>query len=188
MLYEKASLSAVYNYGLTALHYSINNIIRFRNILELINPRKGHLSAFYVYDNQYTSVDGLRWLDTLVKLLQRGSNVDAVDVDGRTPLHIAAQSGLADAVNVLIQMNASVEVKDKNGKTPLEVAFENAPVESKQVTSFQATKIEDLRKYLHGHEMVIFLLLSHGASCGECRRLSGSILHTAILKKQLLVA
>ena len=188
LLYEKASLSAVDNYGLTALHYSINNIIRFRNILELINPRKGHLSAFYVYDNQYMSVDGLRWLDTLVKLLQRGSNVDAVDVDGRTPLHIAAQSGLADAVNVLIQMNASVEVKDKNGKTPLEVAFENAPVESKQVTSFQATKIEDLRKYLHGHEMVIFLLLSHGASCGECRRLSGSMLHTAILKKQLLVA
>ena len=187
LLYRKASLTAVDNYGLTALHYSIHNI-RFRSPFDLIAPRKGHLSGFFVYDNQYKSVDGLRWLDTLVKLLRRGSKVDVVDVDGQTPLHIAAHYGLADAVNVLLQMNASMEMKDKNGKTPLEVAFENAPVESEQFPSFRATKMEDLRELLHGHVMVIFLLLSHGASSGKCTSSRGSMLHTAIVKKQFHIA
>ena len=187
LLYKKESLTAVDNYGLTALHYSIHNI-RFRSPFDLIAPRKGHLSGFFVYDNQYKSVDGLRWLDTLVKLLRRGSKVDVVDVDGQTPLHIAAHYGLADAVNVLLQMNASMEMKDKNGKTPLEVAFENAPVESEQFPSFRATKMEDLRELLHGHVMVIFLLLSHGASSGKCTSSRGSMLHTAIVKKQFHIA
>ena len=187
LLCEKASLTATDNYGLTALHYSIHNI-RFRSLDDLIAPRKGHLSVFFVHDNRYISVDGLRWLDTLVKLLHRGSNVDAVDVDGQTALHIAAHYGLADAVNVLLQMNASMEMKDKNGKTPLEVAFENAPVEPEQLPSFRATKIEDVREHLHGHVMVIFLLLSHGASSGKCTSSSGSMLHTAIVKKQFHIA
>ena len=187
LLCEKASLTATDNYGLTALHYSIHNI-RFRSLVDLIAPRKGHLSGFFVYDNQYKSVDGLRWLDTLVKLLRRGSKVDVVDVDGQTPLHIAAHYGLADAVNVLLQMNASMEMKDKNGKTPVEVAFENAPVEPEQLPSFRATKIEDVREHLHGHVMVIFLLLSHGASSGKCTSSSGSMLHTAIVKKQFHIA
>ena len=187
LLYKKASLTATDNYGLTALHYSIHNI-RFRSVVDLIAPRKGHLSGFFVHDNRYISVDGLRWLDTLVKLLHRGSNVDAVDVDGQTALHIAAHYGLADAVNVLLQMNASMEMKDKNGKTPVEVAFENAPVEPEQLPSFRATKIEDVREHLHGHVMVIFLLLSHGASSGKCTSSSGSMLHTAIVKKQFHIA
>ena len=187
LLYKKASLTATDNYGLTALHYSIHNI-RFRSVVDLIAPRKGHLSGFFVHDNRYISVDGLRWLDTLVKLLHRGSNVDAVDVDGQTALHIAAHYGLADAVNVLLQMNASMEMKDINGKTPVEVAFENAPVEPEQLPSFRATKIEDVREHLHGHVMVIFLLLSHGASCGKCTSSSGSMLHTAIVKKQFHIA
>ena len=187
LLNKKASLTATDNYGLTALHYSIHNI-RFRSVVDLIAPRKGHLSGIFVHDNRYISVDGLRWLDTLLTLLQSGSNVDAVDVDGQTALHIAAHYGLADAVNVLLQMNASMEMKDKNGKTPVEVAFENAPVEPEQLPSFRATKMEDLRKLLHGHVMVIFLLLSHGASSGKCTSSRGSMLHTAIVKKQFHIA
>ena len=187
LLYKKASLTAVDNYNLKAPHYSIHNFT-FTSFVDLMAPRKGHLPRFFVYDNQYTSVDDLHWLDTLVKLLHGGSNIDVVDVDGQTPLHIAAYYGLADAVNVLLQMNASMEMKDKNGKTPLEVAFENAPVESEQFPSFRATKIEDVREHLHGHVMVIFLLLSHGASSGKCTSSSGSMLHTAIVKKQFHIA
>ena len=187
LLYKKASLTAVDNYNLKAPHYSIHNFT-FTSFVDLMAPRKGHLPRFFVYDNQYTSVDDLHWLDTLVKLLHGGSNIDVVDVDGQTPLHIAAHYGLADAVNVLLQMNASMEMKDKNGKTPLEVAFENAPVESEQFPSFRATKMEDLRELLHGHVMVIFLLLSHGASSGKCTSSRGSMLHTAIVKKQFHIA
>ena len=187
LLYKKASLTAVDNYNLTAPHYSIHNFT-FTSFVDLMAPRKGNLPRFFVYDNQYTSVDDLHWLDTLVKLLHGGSNIDVVDVDGQTPLHIAAHYGLADAVTVLLQMNASMEMKDKNGKTPLEVAFENAPVESEQFPSFRATKMEDLRELLHGHVMVIFLLLSHGASSGKCTSSRGSMLHTAIVKKQFHIA
>ena len=187
LLYKKSSLTAVDNYNLTAPHYSIHNFT-FTSFVDLMAPRKAHLSRFFVYDNQYTSVDDLHWLDTLVKLLHGGSNIDVVDVDGQTPLHIAAHYGLADAVNVLLQMNASMEMKDKNGKTPLEVAFENAPVESEQFPSFRATKIDDVREHLHGHVMIIFLLLSHGASSGKCTSSSGSMLHTAIVNKQFHIA
>jgi len=183
MLYKKANLMAVDDYGLTALHYSILNATL--SPLHIFYPQKGHLSSFFNHDNEIMSVDRLQWLDTLLKLLYRGSHIDAVDIYGRTLLHIAAHHGLADAVNVLLQMKASVEKKDNHGNTPLELAFENTPIESKQKPLLSATKIEDLQNDLHGHEMVVFLLLSYGASCTKCNSSGSSMLHRAIINKQL---
>ena len=182
MLYKKANLTAVDDNGLTALHYSIFNMTL--SWLDQILPRGGHLSDFFKYNKEITSIDGLLWLDTLLKLVFRGSNIDAVDIHGRTPLHVAAHNGLADAVNVLLKMNASLEKKDKHGKTPLEVALENAPIKAGQYPFLSATKIEVLRNYLHGHEMVVFLLLHYGASLGECKNSGSGLLHRAIINQQ----
>ena len=196
--YKRANLTAVDDNGLTALHYSIRNIksselnrIMFLNdsvfngtLTPVIIDRRGHLSGFFSEKKQIKSTDRLHWLDTLLKLLFTGSRVDAADVKGQTTLHVAAQNGLADAVNVLLQMNASLEIKDINGKTPLEVAVENAPIIPIHTSFLIGNKIEDLRGFLRDHEMAGFLLLSYGASIGKCKQKEGSLLHRAILNQQ----
>ena len=91
-------------------------------------------------------------------LIRKGARVDDQDCSGATPLHIAALSGSADTVNVLLNMNATVEMKDKNGKTPLEVVLEHASVVSEPENPRKATTKSN------GHVMVIYLLLSSGAS------------------------
>ncbi|KAF7977136.1 hypothetical protein HWV62_4537 [Athelia sp. TMB] len=48
--------------------------------------------------------------------------VNAVDVDGRTPLHWAASSGSIDIVRYLIDQKAEVDKADGSGWTPLHIA------------------------------------------------------------------
>jgi 26S proteasome non-ATPase regulatory subunit 10 len=48
--------------------------------------------------------------------------VDAVDADGRTPLHWAASSGSLDVARFLIDQNAEVDKPDSSGWTSLHIA------------------------------------------------------------------
>lgn len=145
----------------------------------------GHLSSYFEDKNQIRSTDRLHWLDTLLELVFQGSDINAVDSYGQTPLHLAAHNGLPDAVNVLLQRNASLENKNEHGETPLEVAIKNTPTAARPFVL--ATKIADLRKALHDHEMVAFLLLYYGASFEECKRSGSSMLHRAIINQQLYI-
>ena len=204
ILYKEVDPSVVDDYGLTALHYSIRNIksselspIVYRNyiardgtVIPLLRDRKGHLSGFFSDKQQIKSTDRLNWLDILIRLVFTDTNIDAVDTKRQTALHIAAQNGLADAVNVLLQMNASLEKKDVNGKTPLALAVENAPrpivpFHLHSLTPFgSGTIIEDLKGALRDHEMAVFLLLRRGPWLGKCNKAEGSLLHQAILNQQ----
>ncbi|KAG7671633.1 putative Potassium channel AKT2 [Nannochloris sp. 'desiccata'] len=57
-------------------------------------------------------------LKLLRRLLRAGANVDAVDYDGRTALHIAAAEGNVPAVEVLVaEGGADVEKRDRWGAT-----------------------------------------------------------------------
>ena len=73
-----------------------------------MNDRRGHLTKFFDDGNRIRNTDLLPWLDTLLSLIFRGSDIDAVEINGRTALHIGTNDGLADAVNVLLQRNATV--------------------------------------------------------------------------------
>ncbi|KAF2018584.1 hypothetical protein BU24DRAFT_100211 [Aaosphaeria arxii CBS 175.79] len=52
-----------------------------------------------------------------------GADINAVDKEGRTPLHDAARAGSASVVDLLLDRGAIVAVVDKNGRTPLHDAI-----------------------------------------------------------------
>lgn len=56
-------------------------------------------------------------------LIARGANVDAVDVNGATPLFYAAQCGNAAAAKVLVQNGAKVSRANALGHTPLDACY-----------------------------------------------------------------
>jgi len=56
----------------------------------------------------------------IIKLLiKQGVDVDAVNDDGQTALHIAAYYGCGIGVELLVKNDADIDAKDKWGKTPL---------------------------------------------------------------------
>ena len=207
LLSRGANLSAVDDSGLTALHYAILNMNSSnleRNILlktetssgeqcQLVTfDRTGHLAEFFVEKKHIKNTDHYRWLDTFIHLIVRGSAIDAVDMYGQTALHIAARNGLADAVNVLLQKRAKLEICDKSGKTPLEVAVENGIIvpkhRRKESTFILSSSLDGLREALRDHEMVVYLLLSYGASIKKCNRSRQALLHYAVTNNQPYMA
>lgn len=64
-----------------------------------------------------------RWHEVVGLLLTRGAPVDARDVDGCTPLHLAAQAMNHHAVQQLLAHGADVNAKDKDGNSALAFAL-----------------------------------------------------------------
>lgn len=55
-------------------------------------------------------------------MIKNGANVSAVDIMGKTALHVAAQNGKEKVADFLIKNGTNVDVLDINGKTPLLIA------------------------------------------------------------------
>ena len=203
LLYFGANLSAVDKDGLSTLHHAILHVhsdqldgefilnrTDLGGTLHLVTiDRRGHLAMFYEKDNNIIrNTDQYRWLDAFINLILRGADIHAADKNGRTPLHIAAANGLADAVNVLLQRNSKLELRDILGKTPLEVAVENCTA-GLTTSHFNAGEhFHELQQHLRDHEMVVYLLLSSGASFRKCCSNGTSLLHKAIGKRNPYIA
>lgn len=51
------------------------------------------------------------------ELLQEGVDVNSIDLDGRTALHIAACEGHLEVVRLLVQWRANIDARDRWGST-----------------------------------------------------------------------
>ena len=105
LVYHGAILDAADDNNLSALHYCILDVHS--------NHFSGHprLAKFYDDDKNYVrNTNFFQWLDVFINLMILGSNVNAVDLHGRSVLYLAAKNGLADAVNVLMQEKSQLDV------------------------------------------------------------------------------
>jgi ankyrin repeat protein len=55
----------------------------------------------------------------VAELLRHGSDIQARDTYGNTPLHLVVASGFSGAVSILLEQGADPNAADKAGKTPL---------------------------------------------------------------------
>ena len=62
-------------------------------------------------------------LEGIKLLLDRGVDVDAFNVNGRTALHLAAARGADRIVKLLAERGAKLDARNKQGHTPLDVAL-----------------------------------------------------------------
>ena len=62
-------------------------------------------------------------IETITLLLQAGADVNALDSNGRTALHGAAQKGFDRVVGFLAGRGARLDTKDRRGLTPLDAAM-----------------------------------------------------------------
>ena len=112
------------------------------------------------------------YLEIARLLIDKGANVSAVDEDGWTPLHVAAQNEHKVVASLLIDGGADVSAVDEDEWTPLHVAAQNGHEEVAQLLIDRNADVSVVDKdwwtplYVaaqNGHEGVARLLIDRDA-------------------------
>lgn len=114
------------NSGRTAMHYAccstcVEQLALLTQHGDDLVHMKDHAGRTPLHYTIFNSMP--RQLEMAVKLLNLGADVNAIDLDRRTALHHAAESGKARMIPLLVQRGATTGTKDTlKGMTPIELA------------------------------------------------------------------
>ncbi|GAB1354409.1 hypothetical protein MASR1M12_31470 [Erysipelotrichia bacterium] len=106
------------------------------------------------------------------EISKKPSIVNTPDLEGKSPLHLAAYAGKTEIANALIVRGALVDQKDPNGTTPLILASDQGHVDIVRLLldsnadvnaagQYETTPLQ--RAAQNGHLSVVLLLLDRGA-------------------------
>ncbi|WP_375315875.1 ankyrin repeat domain-containing protein [Wolbachia endosymbiont (group A) of Colletes cunicularius] len=91
----------------------------------------------YVYENKEAV---MKYMFNLH--IYNDDSINAVNANGKTPLHLAAKYGRGAMVEMLLNKEAKVDIADNRGRTPLHLAAQN---NNKEI-------VDVLRAYLQTQE------------------------------------
>ena len=116
--------------------------------------------GFTFANENKTSLQDLKKLKELIK---SGANVNAVDGEGNTPLHVAVYKGSPRTVQFLLRHGADPSIRNKRGETPFE--YNDRLSLSSTRTALRKTEVirdvfrmrsgaifHEITRYLHGNK------------------------------------
>ncbi len=116
-------------YGNNALHYAVQSgnaeCIKFfiDNQVQFLKNKYNENPFHKIAGNSETQENAINFLIKHLKFLGRpNSKIDQENVDGNTPLHIAAKHGNKQLIELFIKSGAKI-VQNKQGNTPLHIAI-----------------------------------------------------------------
>lgn len=89
---------------------------------------KANSTSYEVKDDIFTAIRSVDYVSINV-LLSDGINIDTVDLDGNTPLMVAAQVGNPRIIDIILSHNPNVNKQNKTGETALMIAAETGQLE-----------------------------------------------------------
>jgi ankyrin repeat protein/beta-lactamase regulating signal transducer with metallopeptidase domain len=120
--------------------------------------------------------------DVINTIIERanGVNLNVVDSDNVTPLHIAALRGRTDACETLIANGAKIDAKDKNRHTPAYHAVRAGNIETADSLIKKGADISSIHLSAYkGNLSNLKTLLTRGASVNEKDETGFTALHAA---------
>ena len=126
LLLEKgAPINAKDEKNKTPLDYAVTK--KRTEVIELLRAKGGKAAKELAAAENIFAAAEVGDLEAIRKHLEGGVDVDAVNKQGYTALHMAVRRGQKDAVALLLEKDANVNAERK-GKTPLEFAGKNEEI------------------------------------------------------------
>jgi ankyrin repeat protein len=100
-----------------------NHSLIFDKLLATIieSSDKTNLEESFQLISQYLNPKERSVNNAMGSLLKKGVDINAINNDGNTALHLAALNGNLEMMNFLLNHGAKFDIKDKNGKNALEL-------------------------------------------------------------------
>jgi ankyrin repeat protein len=108
-------------------------------------------------------------------LLANKAEVNAKNLNGTTPLHVAASMGHKEIAESLLAHKADVNARDKDGLTPLGVAVQCGEI-------WDSSTVGPSQRLIWDFKGVVELLLTHGADVNATNNQGETPLHLAVAK------
>ncbi len=124
-------------------------------------------------DNNLMIAASKGYSSEIIRLINKGADVDAETDEGATPLIFAVSNNKAEAVKTLIEFNPTIDEVTRNSETPLLIAVKNGNAEIAELLIRAGADVNYTDRYdatplhyasLYGYLNVVDLLLYYDAS------------------------